>query len=103
MGSGMVSTEAMARRVVSRVIHSCMGKHDVSIRDVRNHGREVIERVLAGECLTVTRAGRPVAELRPLGRAPLPAAELLRRWRRLPSVDPRRLRDDVDAVIDMDV
>lgn len=93
----------MKRVGVSQVIRYGMGKHDVSIRDVRNHGREVIERVLAGERLTVTRAGRPVAELRPLRRAPLPAAELLRRWRRLPIVDPRRLRDDVDAVVDMDV
>ena len=88
---------------VSHVIHSAMAEHDVSIREVRNHGREVIERVLAGERLTVTRAGRPVAELRPLRRAPLPAAELLRRWRHLPSLDPRRLRDDVDAVVDMDL
>ena len=80
-----------------------MAEHDVSIREVRNHGREVIERVLAGERLTVTRAGRPVAELRPLRRAPLPAAELLRRWRLLPSLDPRRLRDDIDAVVDTDL
>jgi len=80
-----------------------MGKHDVSIREVRNHGREVIERVLAGERLTVTRAGRPVAELRPLRRAPLPAAELLRRRRLLPSLDPRRLREDIDAVIATDL
>lgn len=93
----------MEHQFVSRVIQFSMGKHDVSIRDVRNHGREVIERVLAGERLTVTRAGRPVAELRPLRRAPLPAAELVRRWRLLPSVDPHQLRDDVDDVVDMDV
>jgi prevent-host-death family protein len=39
---------------------------EISIRDLRNHGGEVIDRVEAGERLTVTRDGRPVAELRPL-------------------------------------
>jgi len=37
----------------------------VTIRELRNHGSDVIDRVEAGECLIVTRAGRPVAELRP--------------------------------------
>lgn len=80
-----------------------MADDRVTIRDLRNHGGEVIERVLSGERLTVTRAGRPVAEVRPLRRAPLPAHELLRRWRRLPRVDPERLRRDLDAIVDMDV
>ncbi|MDZ7801782.1 MAG: type II toxin-antitoxin system prevent-host-death family antitoxin [Trueperaceae bacterium] len=77
-----------------------MSKHDVTIRDVRNHGREVIERVLAGEHLTVTRAGRPVAELRPVPRPALPADELLLRWQHLPSFDARRLRSDIDEIMD---
>jgi prevent-host-death family protein len=72
----------------------------VTIRELRNHGGEVVDRVAAGERLTVTRDGRPVAELRPYRSAPLAAAELLRRWRRLPAVDAALLRDDLDAVID---
>lgn len=73
---------------------------EVTIRDLRHHGGDVLRRVAAGESVTVTRDGDPVAELRPLPRRPLPAGELLRRWRGLPAVDPQRLRDDIDAVLD---
>ena len=72
----------------------------VTVRDLRNHGGEVVKRVLAGECLTVTRAGRPVAELRPLPRPGLDAATLLERWKNLPAVDPDSFRRDIDEVID---
>jgi prevent-host-death family protein len=75
---------------------------EVTVRDLRNHGGDVVERVLRGECLTVTRGGRPVAELRPLSRPGVEAATLLQRWRNLPTVDPDRLRRDIDAVIDHD-
>jgi prevent-host-death family protein len=74
-----------------------MGK--VTIRELRNQGGKVLERVTRGETLTVTRAGRPMAELRPLPSPALPAAELLKRWRRLPAVDPDKLRADVDRVL----
>jgi prevent-host-death family protein len=73
---------------------------EVTIRDLRNHGGAVVDRVAAGERLTVTRDGRPVAELRPLRATPLAAAVLLRRWRRLPTVDSRTLHGDLDEVID---
>lgn len=72
----------------------------VSIRDLRNHGGEVLARVEQGETVTVTRNGRPVAELRPLPRGGLTAEELVRRWRRLPVVDPDALRRDIDEVVD---
>lgn len=73
---------------------------EVTIRELRNRGGDVVDRVQAGERLTVTRDGRPVAELRPYRSTPLSAAVLLRRWRRLPSLNADLLRDDVDAVID---
>jgi prevent-host-death family protein len=73
---------------------------EVTIRDLRNHGAEVIDRVIAGEALVVTRAGRPVAELRPLRRPGLDAATLLARWRHLPRVDPVAFRADIDEAID---
>ena len=73
---------------------------DVSIRELRNHGGDVIDRVERGERLTVTRDGRPVAELSPVGRPRLGAAALLARWSRLPLVDPDGLRADIDALID---
>ena len=73
---------------------------EVTIRDLRNQGGKVVDRVVAGERLTVTRDGKAVAELRPLGRQALSAAVLLERWRRLPAVDLDTLRRDLDAVID---
>ncbi|HSL81787.1 MAG TPA: type II toxin-antitoxin system prevent-host-death family antitoxin [Thermoanaerobaculia bacterium] len=72
----------------------------VSIRDLRNRGGKVLERVLAGESLTVTRAGAPVAELHPLRRSGLDRETLLQRWRRVPPVDPEAFRRDMDAVLD---
>jgi len=72
---------------------------DVTIRELRNHGGEVVDRAARGEQITITRAGAPVAELRPL-RPPLSAEVLLSRWRRLPAVDPAVLRGDIDRVLD---
>jgi prevent-host-death family protein len=73
---------------------------EVTIRDLRNHGGDVVDRVVAGERLTVTRAGRPVAELRPLAPRAVGAAMLLRRWSRLRALDPAGLRADLDVIVD---
>lgn len=76
-----------------------MSAPEVSIRELRNHGGEVVDRVAAGEHLTVTRSGKPVAELRPVGRPGVKADVLLERWRRLPRLDPDQLRKDVDELL----
>lgn len=73
---------------------------EVSMRDLRNHGGDVVDRVQRGEHVTVTRSGRPVAQLVPVRPPALKATALLDRWRRLPAVDPEDLRRDVDAVVD---
>ncbi len=73
---------------------------DVSIRDLRNHGGDVVDRVAGGEQITITRAGTPVAQLRPLAPRPISAQLLLERWRRLPRLDPDALRTDIDATLD---
>ena len=73
---------------------------EVTIRDLRNHGGDVIDRVLAGEEITVTRDGRPVALLLPAPRRPVPMDVLLSRWRRLREVDPVALRRDIDELFD---
>ncbi len=73
---------------------------EVTIRELRNKGGVVIDRVLAGEHLTVTRSGRPVAQLRPLPRRGPDPATLLDRWRHLPHLDPAALRHDIDQIID---
>jgi prevent-host-death family protein len=73
---------------------------EVTVRDLRNHGGDVLNRVERGETVVVTRAGVPVGELRPLPRPRLSAASLLARWRTVPVVDPDAFRADVDAVLD---
>jgi prevent-host-death family protein len=74
--------------------------NEVTIRDLRNRGADVLDRVVRGETLTVTRDGRPIAELRPIARTPLRRSVLLRRWRGLPPVDPVAMRTDLDELID---
>lgn len=73
---------------------------NISMRDLRNHGGEAVERAQNGERLTITRAGRPVAQLIALPRSPAPLEELRGRWARLPDVDPEALRRDLDDVLD---
>lgn len=72
----------------------------VSVRDLRNHGGAVLDEVVRGGAVVITRDGVAVAELRPLAGPALTAAELIRRRRSLPDVDPDRLRSDIDAWID---
>lgn len=74
--------------------------NEVTVRDLRNHGREVLERVARGETLTVTRSGHAVAELRPLPPRGLRAEVLLHRWKALPPLDPEKLRSDLDSILD---
>ena len=73
---------------------------DVSVRDLRNHGGEILDRVARGEPVTVTRDGTPVAVLRPYVQARLSAEALLARWRHLPRVDPDALRREIDDLLD---
>jgi prevent-host-death family protein len=73
---------------------------EVTIRELRNHGGDVVDRAARGEPITITRAGHPVAELRPVAHPPLAAETLLARWRRLPAMDPVALRADMDRVLD---
>lgn len=73
---------------------------DATVRDLRNKGGQVLDRVLAGERVIVTRDGKPVAELRPVPGTRLDAHALVERFRRLPPIDPDRFRHDVDAAVD---
>ncbi len=73
---------------------------EVSIRDLRNRGGDIVERAASGEPITITRAGTPVAQLRALPGRPVPAERLVERWRRLPPVDADALRAELDATLD---
>ncbi len=73
---------------------------EISIRELRNHGGDAVDRAAKGERLTITRSGKPVAELRPLNREPVSLDMLITRRRQLPPVDPDRLRQDLDRILD---
>lgn len=73
---------------------------DVSIRELRNRGGDIVDRVSRGEHVTITRSGKAVAELSPVAAPPLNASVLLERWRHLPAVDSDRFRSDIDAILD---
>jgi len=73
---------------------------EATVRDLRNQGGRVLDRVLAGERVTITRDGRPVARLEPVAGARLSSKALVERFRLLPDVEPDRLRRDIDALLD---
>jgi prevent-host-death family protein len=69
---------------------------EVPSRDLRNHSAQLIERVQAGEEIVITRRGKPVAALVPVGprrRRWIPRGELIRRLD-VAQADPG-LRDDL--------
>ncbi|MEO7259694.1 MAG: type II toxin-antitoxin system prevent-host-death family antitoxin [Jatrophihabitantaceae bacterium] len=72
----------------------------VTVRELRNDGAAVLDRVARGEELIVTRDGAEVAELRPRRRPGPAPADLIERRRHLPKVDPDLLRRDIDTVLD---
>jgi prevent-host-death family protein len=75
----------------------------VTVRELREDGEAILDRVARDEELIVTRDGTEVAELRPM-RRPAPAtAQLIERRRNLPKVDPDLLGRDGIAVLDSSV
>ena len=70
------------------------------MRDLRNHGGDVLDSVVRGESVTVTRQGKPIAELRPLAATGTPASVLPARWQGIPILDLAALRADLDDVTD---
>ncbi len=73
------------------------------MRELRNYGGHVLDSVERGETVTVTRDGKPVAELRPLSGAGLSAQALLDRWKNVPAIDGKALRADIAEVLDLDL
>ena len=73
----------------------------VSQRELRNDSGAILRAAESGEVVVVTRNGIPTAQLGPVH--PVRAVDralALEGARRLPRVDGRRLRDDVDAMLD---
>ena len=70
------------------------------MRDLRNYGGQILNRVEGGESMTITRDGSPVALLTPLPQPRLSAAALLESWKNIPRIDAESLRRDLDQVLD---
>lgn len=73
------------------------------MRDLRNYGGQILDRVAAGEAMTITRDGTPVAHLTPLPAPRLNAEALIERWRGIPVLDAAELRDDIAEIVDLDL
>lgn len=68
---------------------------DVASRELRNNTRSVLERVEAGERITITVEGRRIAELRPVGARP--------RWIGRAAFSERILLRQADAGLEADL
>jgi prevent-host-death family protein len=77
-----------------------MAKH--SVADAKNNLPELIDRALAGEDVTITRHGRPVAELRPVGPAAGPITDADLDWlaARRAAGRARRRRDNAGRLLE---
>jgi prevent-host-death family protein len=75
-------------------------KRTITQRELRNDSAAVLRDVQAGQIITVTRNGMPIAELRPvLHHRFVPRSAIADAARRAPRVDLARLRADLDAVV----
>ncbi len=76
--------------------NTLIGVDKISIRELRNNGGKIIDRISHGSILTITRSGKEVAEIHPLAVSGLSAETLVSHWRLLPEIDARDLRADID-------
>jgi prevent-host-death family protein len=74
--------------------------NEVSVRDLRNYGGQILNRVEGGETMTITRDGSPVALLTPFPQPRLSAVALLEGWKNIPCIDADSLRRDIDQALD---
>ena len=70
------------------------------MRDLRNNGGEVLDAVMRGEGMTVTRQGRAIAELRPLRGPGVRIETLERAFRGCPTFEYSALIADLGEIMD---
>ena len=74
---------------------------EVTIRDLRNNGGEILDAVMRGEGMTVTRQGRAIAELRPLRKSGVRVETLERVFHGCPTYKHEDLLADMDEFMDL--
>lgn len=70
----------------------------VTVFELRSDSGQVLDRVLAGELLTITRDGQPVAEMSPIS-IPAGLSTLKTRATKLKAIDPVLLRNDLEEFL----
>jgi len=76
-------------------------QRELTQRELRNDSGSIMRALDEGESFIITRNGVPVGELRPVGKAQFVRSEkLMESAIHLPSIDAKRFRKDVDALID---
>ena len=75
------------------------GKSAVTVFELRSDSGQVLDRVLAGELLTITRDGQPVAEMSPIS-IPAGLSALKTRATKLKAIDPVLLRNDLEELVE---
>jgi prevent-host-death family protein len=76
----------------------------VTQRELRNDSAAILREVQAGQVVTITRNGVPVAELRPLPpRRFVPRAAIAEAAAGAPRIDAGRFRADIDAAVEQTV
>lgn len=74
---------------------------EITQRELRNESGEIMRALDRGETFVVTRNGVPVGELTPLrGRQFVGAEAAVALFAGAPSINGKRFRSDVDAVLD---
>ena len=73
----------------------------VSSSDLRNNGGEILDTVMRGESMTVTRHGRAIAELRPLRGPGVRVETLQKAFKHCPRVSHDQLRADVAEFLNL--
>jgi len=76
----------------------------INQRELRNASAKVLRDVQAGQTVVVTRNGEPVAELRPIQpRRFASRAALAEGAARMPRIDAKRFRADIDAAVNQSI
>jgi antitoxin (DNA-binding transcriptional repressor) of toxin-antitoxin stability system len=76
----------------------------ISQRELRNDSGRIMRALDEGRSFVVSRNGRPVGELRPLRRDRFVSATVaVEMFRNAPSLNWKRMREDLDEVVDQDI
>ena len=74
---------------------------EVSVRDLCRNGGEILDAVMRGEGMTVTRQGRAIAELRPLRGPGVRIETLQKAFKHCPRVSHDQLRADMAEFLNL--